>query len=494
MDKEQIRTCIATFSAVQKVLYFYSLLTLPFVSSALSTDYKVTSVQEIKDALKNIQPGDNIILANGTWTDASIVFEGKGTAEKPITLKSETAGQVILNGSSDLKIAGDYLIVDGLIFNGGFTQDKAIIEFRKGSKTQSNYSRLTNTAIVDYNPSNRDTSYHWVSLYGTRNRVDHCYFRNKTNHGCLLVVWLGGKPNHHLIDSNYFGYRPEFGRNGAETIRIGDSNWSMSDSYTTVECNYFEECNGEREIISNKSCNNIYRYNTFIACQGALTLRHGNNCTVEGNYFFGREVKRTGGIRVIGENHRVINNYLAELRGDGSFSTISLMNGVPKSPLNRYFQVKNALIAFNTLVNNKSGIEIGVGADNELSLSPTGCVIANNIVVGTNAPLVMEISKPENFKWDGNIFYGADPGIKLEEGITQVDPKLKLGLDSLYRPQRDSPAIGAAKGSYDFVKEDFDGQRRPQKKDVGCDQSSDKPINRRSILPVDTGYIWKFFR
>ncbi|MBK7338583.1 MAG: hypothetical protein IPJ00_21705 [Saprospirales bacterium] len=35
---------------------------------------------------KQPRPGDIITLANGVWTNAELVFTGKGTAEKPITL------------------------------------------------------------------------------------------------------------------------------------------------------------------------------------------------------------------------------------------------------------------------------------------------------------------------------------------------------------------------------------------------------------------------
>jgi poly(beta-D-mannuronate) lyase len=468
-----------------------SLLLILTANLTFSADYKVSSLTEIKKTLKQIQPGDNIILANGNWTDAKIVFEAKGTPDKPITLRAATLGQVILNGTSSLKIAGEYLIVDGLYFKGGSSPDKAVIEFRKGPKILSTHCRLTNISIIDYNPPSNDTSYNWVSVYGTHNRIDHCYFRNKTNHGCLLVVWVNDKPNYTLIDSNYFAYRPELRRNGAETIRIGDSNSSMFNSNATVEYNYFEECNGEREIISNKSCFNTYRYNTFVACQGALTLRHGNNCTVEGNFFFGKAVPNTGGVRIIGENHKVINNYFADLRGDGAFSAISMMNGVPDSPLNRYFCVKNALVAFNTLVNNKSNIEIGVGANAELSLPPVDCIIANNIVLGKTSPLVKEISKPVNIKWQGNIFYGANLGIDNNKGIKLINPNLSLATDSLWRPTDASAAIGNAVGKYDFVTTDIDRQPRLEKKDVGCNQCSKSVMKIKPMKPVDVTPIWK---
>ena len=67
-----------------------------------------------------------------------------------------------------------------------------------------------------------------------------------------------------------------------------------------------------------------------------LTLRHGNRCTVEGNIFLGHHKPETGGIRVIGEDHKVLHNYLEGLEGDRAGSAISMTNGIPNVcfPLN----------------------------------------------------------------------------------------------------------------------------------------------------------------
>src|SRR5256885_1452512 len=101
---------------------------------------------------------------------------------------------------------------------------------------------------------------------------------------------------------------PPLGKNGGEPIRVGYSFQSMFSSKTTVEKNLFERCDGELEIISNKSCDNVYRNNTFLQCAGFFTLRHGNRCTVDGNYFLGKGKKGSGGVRIIGEDHAVTNN------------------------------------------------------------------------------------------------------------------------------------------------------------------------------------------
>ena len=460
------------------------------VSRLLASDYRVKSVDELKAVLKNIKPGDQIILANGEWKDVKILFEANGTKANPITLRAETAGEVLLTGSSSLRIAGDYLIVDGLYFKNGSPENCDVIEFRKDEEISSSYSRLTNTVIEDYNPKSKEIEYKWVSLYGINNRIDHCYFRNKVNAGCLLVVWLSDKSNYHLIDSNYFAFRPELGENGAEIIRIGTSDWSMYPSYTNVEYNYFEQCNGEHEIISNKSCYNSYRNNTFMECQGALTLRHGNFCIVEGNYFLGNNVKGTGGIRIIGEGHKIINNYIVDTEGTNTVSALSFMNGVPNSPLNGYFQVKNAVVAFNTLVNNKISIEFGVGKNEEVSLPPINSIIANNIVVSTKGKLIKETDVPQNIQWEGNIFYGSQLGIKENKGIKIIDPELEKSEDGLWHPTLSSPVIKSGIGMYDFISEDIEGQKRTEPKDPGCDQISEQPIKYRPINKNDVGPNW----
>ena len=87
--------------------------------------------------------------------------------------------------------------------------------------------------------------------------------------------------NHHRIDHNYFGQRPILGSNGGETLRIGTSHYSLSNSYTMIESNYFDRCNGEVEIISNKSGSNTIQNNVFFESRGTLTLRHGNGNIVQ---------------------------------------------------------------------------------------------------------------------------------------------------------------------------------------------------------------------
>jgi poly(beta-D-mannuronate) lyase len=453
-----------------------------------ATEYRVSTPAQITSALGEAQPGDTLTMTNGIWMSALIVFQGSGTADAPLLLRAESYGGVVLSGASYLRISGKHLVVDGLLFKNGRSPSGAVVEFR-GSKGESDSCRMTNCAIIDFSPSDSTIDNKWVSLYGTYNRVDHCYFRGKKNLGTTLVVWLSEKPNYHRIDHNYFAYRPVlYGWNGGETIRVGTSDWSMYDSFTCVEYNLFEECNGEIEIISSKSCGNIYRYNTFISCQGTLTLRHGNRCTVEGNFFFANHAPNAGGIRIIGEDHRVFNNYISGTTGTGTSSALTIMNGVPNSPLNRYFQVKRAVVAFNTLVDNVVPLNIGAGKNSELSLPPLDCVVADNLVTGTRAPLITLTDVPINMTWQGNIFFGAALGMTQPQGITVINPQLALSADGLWRPSSSSPVINAAEGTFPYVTLDMDGQPRDSLYDIGADEISTAqktlhPLTRSEVGP-----------
>ena len=462
------------------------------------TDRYATTPIELRDAIEASQPGDTVTMADGTWTDTLIRFDADGLPGDSVTLRAETPGEVVLTGRSTLSIGGDYLKVDGLRFEGGALADGTpVIQFRRSSSELANHSRLTNTAVIGYNPPNTRTEYKWVSVYGRFNRVDHCYFADKTNEGALLVVWLRNPPDdappRHRIDHNHFGPRPEFGDNGAETIRIGTSTRSMQDAEVVVERNLFEETNGEIEVISNKSGGNVYRANTFRRMRATLTLRHGNRALVDGNFFLGEGISGTGGVRIIGEDHVVVNNYFADLMGTGYSAGVSFVQGVPNSPLNRYFQVKRPLVANNTFVNVAQPLLIGVAQSNDQSLPPEDITIANNVIRNRDlsTPVVRtDLAAVGTSTYAGNVAYGL-PRSLPDEGFAFAEPALELGDDGLFRLSAASPALGAAAPAF-APAVDMDGQPRDAAApDAGADERSDAPATRRPLSPGDVGPAWR---
>jgi poly(beta-D-mannuronate) lyase len=453
------------------------------------TQIRVASAEEISAAMNVARPGDTLTMANGLWTDAAIMFAGYGTASAPIVLRGESYGGVILGGTSTLRISGSNLVVDGLLFRNGYSPSGAVVEFQ-GTYGQSDSCRLTNCSILEYNPADLAVDYKWISLYGTHNRVDHCYLRGKKHQGSTLVVWVDtSRSNYHQIDHNYFAPRPPLGTNGGETIRVGTGLVSLGNSYTLVEYNYFEQCNGDAEIVSNKSCGNAYRYNTFVSCQGTLSMRQGHRTVIEGNFLLGNGVSGTGGIRLMGEDHLVFNNYVAGVTDDKSGCALAMMNGTAPGVTPAYLQVKRAIVAFNTFVADTYTIGLGVNNNGGI-LPPDSCVIANNVAYAVSSkPVITVYTAPTNVTWQGDIFYGASLGIAQPAGITWVNPQMAVAGDGLWRPGPSSPVINASvsPSTYPYVTMDMDGQARDATPDVGSDEASTGTITRRPLTPADVG-------
>jgi poly(beta-D-mannuronate) lyase len=465
--------------------------------SADGTEYFVSSAAQISTAMQTAQPGDILTMTDGAWTNQRIQFAGDGTSGAPITLRAQTPGQVLLNGNSKINVSGDWLVVDGLNFEGGaLGADDHVVEFR-GNNGEATNSRLTNSAIVDYNPASIDTRYFWVSLYGQSNRVDHNYFKNQNHSGVTVTVWRSDNgADYHQIDNNYFADRPEpvdpADPNGFETIRIGTSENSLSDSFTLVENNLFERTDGEIEAISNKSGHNTFRYNTFRETSATLTLRHGNDTLVEGNFFLGQDVDGSGGIRVIGERQTIVNNYIANV-DDRAGGAISISAGVPNSPLSGYYQVKDAVIAHNTIV-NVGGPAItfddGLGSSGRTLLAEN-VTVANNLF-RSDGPAIFEGNQGAGWTWGGNIAFGGSLGpVAGNPGVAVVDPQLQFGADGLWRPAAGSPAINGGSGDYSsIVSHDMDGQVRIDLFDVGADEASMASIVRKPLTAADVGPAW----
>jgi poly(beta-D-mannuronate) lyase len=372
-----------------------TILCVFFASSffACANTILVKNAEELKVINSKAKPGDMIILQNGQWNNVHLLLSCNGTATQPIIFKAQIQGKVLITGNSSLKIGGTYIIVDGLYFVNGFAGNDEVIKFCIDKNTVANHCRVTNTAINDFNTPKRLDENYWVALYGKNNRIDHCSFANKKNMGVLLAVILDderSRENYHRIDSNYFGVRLPLASNTGEIIRVGVSQHCEFNSNTQITNNYFEHCDGETEIISIKSGSNIIRNNLFKECQGTMVLRHGNFNTVENNIFLGNNKSGTGGVRIINKGQWVVNNLFYLCRGDGFRSPLSIMNGVPNPPANRYVAVTDAVVSNNSFV-ECTPISFCEGSDAERSVWPQNVWFGNNIFYNTKDSMLYNI-------------------------------------------------------------------------------------------------------
>ncbi|PCJ96115.1 MAG: alginate lyase [Flavobacteriaceae bacterium] len=445
----------------------------------------VKDITELNQAIEQAIPGDEIIMANGDWNNVQIRLVGYGKEKQPITLRAETAGKVIVSGKSDLKLGGEYLVVSGLYFTNGFSPSQSIIEFAINQDTVANHSRITNCVILEYNKTQRNLTDLWVRFKGRYNELDHCYIAGKSNRGPTVRIDLAGNKNiknYHKINNNYFGPRPPKGGPSAETIQIGNSFTSMSPSYTLVANNFFERCNGEVEVISSKTNFNEFRNNVFYKSEGSLVTRHGSYCIIDGNYFIGdTNSEQIGGVRLIGTGHWVTNNYFYNLKGKIFRSPLAVMNGIPKSPLNRYIQVTDVVVAHNSWVNCTSPWQFGVGSNVDqkdiLPLSeirsarPIRTIVANNLVYnnkGDEQPIIAHDSL-DGINFKNNVINNQGVSFKKISGIETKDFSLSELEENILIPANDLSDFELYKGfEFDQIKNDLLGNARINNNAVGA--------------------------
>jgi poly(beta-D-mannuronate) lyase len=190
---------------------------------------------------------------------------------------------------------------------------------------------------------------------------------------------------------------------------------------------------------------------------------------------------------VIGDDHIIINNYIEGVSQGGIWITA----GIEDSPLKGYFRARNALIAFNTMVDSRGpamDLSAGLGSAGR-TLLPENITIANNLFQIPENGSLLKGTEESNFSWLGNMVQLSTPETN-HPGVRRADPILQRAKDGLLRPAANSPIRGAAHGKFPAIKNDMDGQPRRRRLDVGADQISSDPSKNRPLTPKDVGPSW----
>ncbi|MGY0036519.1 chondroitinase-B domain-containing protein [Pedobacter sp. NJ-S-72] len=148
------------------------------------------------------------------------------------------------------------------------------------------YCRITACTFTKNTAKTQFTPIVVVSGAGEHNRVDHCIFiANIDNQELQVKITADAVPVYTLIDHNVFEHKDKVSWklfNGGECIQVGQDPILLGKqiAHTTVRNNRFIQCNGEPEVISNKSSGNSYISNFFEDCQGELVMRGGHDCVI----------------------------------------------------------------------------------------------------------------------------------------------------------------------------------------------------------------------
>jgi poly(beta-D-mannuronate) lyase len=435
------------------------------VGTASAAVHEVGSLPDLQAAIYAAVAGDTIVVHNGVYTtSAAITVNRQGTATDPIKIVAQRIGGVEIAGTHGFNVVGPaaHVEIRGFLF----THTSGRAQIRPGAthiRLTQNFFECTDSGA-------------YLTVAGYFAEIDRNEFRNKSTLGNMIDVRGSGSQiaQRVWIHHNYFHDFTSPGGNGAETIRFGLSGLSLSNGYGLIEHNLFVRCTGENELISNKSSANTYRYNTIVDSPGGeLTLRHGNDCVVYGNYF-----RRSAGMRIFGDRHQIFSNYFEDATG------INIGNGdgevADGAPLTSHDRPDDNVITFNTLVNNSRNVFM-TGRTN--GLGATNTVLANNVLQGGGA--AASLSGPYvGGVWSDNIIWqtagaGAMPGGSFDE----VDPLLEAKANGVFRPHAGSPAIDSATGDYQPVTVDLDGQPRSEPKDRGADEASVAPVVATLLTP-----------
>jgi len=356
-----IFTFVKTYRTTIMKKLLPAIVLLLCANAAFCKTYLVHNQQEFSNISAQLKPGDKVTIANGTYTPWNLSINTNGTAQKPITIAAETAGKVIFTGNTDqviLTLTGSYTILQGIAFTGcnivkADNHAGLLIELNN-----TKHCRLTACTFTANAAKTQFMPIVVVSGMGDDNRVDHCTFSgNIDNQELQVKITKEGAPQHTLIDHNLFTDKAKVAWkvfNGGECVQIGQDPILLGtiQANTLVRDNRFIRCNGEPEVISNKSSNNRYINNYFEDCDGELVMRGGHDCLIDSNTIKGGNC----GIRVNGTGHTITHNNISNVK-----TAIRLMYGMGKGKTETgfYIAASGCTIRNNRIENASTGILIG---------------------------------------------------------------------------------------------------------------------------------------
>ncbi|WEK17747.1 MAG: chondroitinase-B domain-containing protein [Candidatus Pedobacter colombiensis] len=323
--------------------------------------YKVSNPDEFKKAVAVAVPGDEIVIVDGHYSGWELTVPTMGTVGKAIVIKAETAGKVVFSGDVNkpvFQLTGSFTEISGLAFEGcnlfKVPGGTGILIELKATK----YCRITDCTFSKNTAKNQFMPIVVISGKAEHNRVDHCNFiGNIDNQELQVKIVSESVPLYTLIDHNVFKDKDKVSWkvfNGGECVQIGQDPVLLGTKTagSIVRDNRFVRCNGEAEVISNKSSGNSYINNYFEDCVGELVMRGGHDCLIDSNIIKGG----TGGIRVNGTHHTITNNTFSGLP-----VAIRLMYGMAKgkTEIGFYIAASDCLIKNNRIGNTTTGILIG---------------------------------------------------------------------------------------------------------------------------------------
>lgn len=361
---------------------------------------------------------------------------GTATAQNLTSLSAAVSGSVYtytgstITGSTSVDFTGkSNITIRGIVMGAGgklipkagtniLLEVSAPYELSSGGEIvkwvgQYNRARIDNSLFGPATPAGTPTTTKnrfvqfgdSTSVGASFGTVTRSTFRNKNGPGNPVhavgdTANATGGVRYTLVTGCLFtGVKP-FDENDHESALMGISSLQLTDGQQVIEFCRFEDCRSEPEVISMKMNHSFIRGNTFHACVGSLSLRHGDDGGIHDNWVYGFEEEVGGGSynrtsagpRLYGARHYVHHNTV-QVNGNGGSrpsatslyeSPLTLDSGdvAPGSTSNGHANIVGVLVEKNLLV--KCGNPIMV-VDN-YGTAPTGTVRDNWVVECANTP------------------------------------------------------------------------------------------------------------
>lgn len=396
------------------------------------------TVTTINKAIASAKPGDTVIvpdgvynnLANQNWPFSNrINVLVSGTKGNEITIKPATVGGITFTGTfymvigelgSDTK--GEYIIVQDFKFEGIRSFSPSTVTVKIFDLFGDN-SRITNCSFYNICQAGDKGIGHIIRNYNGSDdcEIDYCTFNKWHEQEAISPHY----PKNLHIHHNYFTHplledTESAIHNGCDDVR--------SSNNAIVEYNYFENCLGDSETISNKSKDNTYRYNVF-KDGNALVLRGGSGCTVDSNFFLNTNKY---GVRVHGANHKIINNYFESIAGSAA---ILIAEGGKN-----YENVDNLQVINNTIVDSSVyGIWMGYWPAGDVK--PSNLYFENNVISQSSGDLIADYGHTGDFIWTNNTHYNQSTAIYWKNKGGVDEPRAGIAHTDPNLPQTNLPPI-----------------------------------------------------
>ncbi|MEO1144081.1 MAG: DUF2341 domain-containing protein [Cyanobacteria bacterium J06638_22] len=255
----------------------------------------VTNISQLDAAIANANPGDHIILANGTYDGEQRDLDIQGSVEAPIVLKAATTGQAVISNGFSLQKSSQYVTLLGLTFNPGKVTARGNnnrisrcyfeTELPIGTNRTALTIRESNNLIVDYcdftvqerpfGSADNNQKYNSIGMpFNDRDAQGNETGVNAPHNTLFYGCYFHDYPAQLKYSQPYF----------SAVDHCNDVKQAKIDIQTVWRRCLFKDVNIGNKLWETKSAGVTIEFSTFLNCNAYNAFRQGGGCVALGNW------------------------------------------------------------------------------------------------------------------------------------------------------------------------------------------------------------------